>query len=241
MLETTGLADPGPIASMFWLDEELCSDLQLDGVITLIDAKYCLRHLSEVRPQGTINECVQQVALADVIVLNKCDLVTTLDLTELRQKLSAINSMAKVLETTYSKVDLHAILDLNAYKDSPGVKFDSVRVPEIGNASHHLDLSVTTATLEIAPILNLEKVYAFLENLLWEKNVAGGGGCCMEILRLKGLVLGQPGEAVMIQAVHEIYDKTPVSVGATTDKSRFIFIGKNLDKAVLLEKLLQCV
>ena len=66
LLETTGLADPGPIASMFWLDAELCSDLLLDGVVTLVDAKYCLRHLTEVKPDGVINEAVRQVKFGHI-------------------------------------------------------------------------------------------------------------------------------------------------------------------------------
>ncbi|WAR23132.1 CBWD1-like protein [Mya arenaria] len=59
LLETTGLADPGPIASIFWLDEELCSDLYLDGIITMIDAKYCWKYLGEKKEDGSVNECTR--------------------------------------------------------------------------------------------------------------------------------------------------------------------------------------
>ena len=75
LLETTGLADPAPVASIFWMDEELGSDIYLDGVVTVVDAKHGLESLREERPENAVNEAVKQVALADVILLNKVDVV----------------------------------------------------------------------------------------------------------------------------------------------------------------------
>lgn len=83
LLETTGLADPGPIASMFWLDEALCSEIFLDGIVTMVDAKYALQQLIAKKEDGTINEAVRQVAFADRIIVNKTDLVTSEQLAEL--------------------------------------------------------------------------------------------------------------------------------------------------------------
>lgn len=72
----SGLADPAPVAAMFWMDEELGSDLYLDGVITVVDSKFGLDQIRAKKPDSSlINEAVKQVALADVIVLNKIDLV----------------------------------------------------------------------------------------------------------------------------------------------------------------------
>ena len=75
LLETTGLADPAPVASIFWMDEELGSDIYLDGIVTVVDSKHGLDNLREERPENAINESVKQVALADVILLNKVDMV----------------------------------------------------------------------------------------------------------------------------------------------------------------------
>merc|ERR1719348_1040585 len=80
LLETTGIADPGPVASIFWLDEELGSDLYLDGIVTLVDAVYCQAQINESRPDGAVNETLQQIATADVIIMNKLDLVTIAEL-----------------------------------------------------------------------------------------------------------------------------------------------------------------
>ena len=101
LLETTGLADPAPIASMFWLDEQLQSNLYLDSIITVVDAKYIEKYLNE--PRANINEATKQIALADRIILNKIDLVTRIDIARILDKISAINSIAPVQQTSRSQ------------------------------------------------------------------------------------------------------------------------------------------
>jgi G3E family GTPase len=149
LLETTGLADPGPIASMFWLDEGLGSDIMLDGIITIVDAKYCMKQLDEIKEDTScINEAVRQVALADVILVNKCDLVSKDYVEELKGKLKSINSMAVVIETIKSVVNVNDILDLNSYSNNDKVlgRAELVNVP-----SHpHIDKSVRTVTFDIS-------------------------------------------------------------------------------------------
>ncbi|XP_006231254.1 zinc-regulated GTPase metalloprotein activator 1 isoform X4 [Rattus norvegicus] len=88
LLETTGLADPGAVASMFWVDAELGSDIYLDGIITVVDSKYGLKHLTEEKPDGLVNEATRQVALADMILINKTDLVSEEELNKLRTTIS---------------------------------------------------------------------------------------------------------------------------------------------------------
>ncbi|KAK7802017.1 hypothetical protein U0070_022539 [Myodes glareolus] len=88
LLETTGLADPGAVASMFWVDAELGSDIYLDGIITVVDSKYGLKHLAEEKPDGLVNEATRQVALADMILINKTDLVSEEELNKLRTTIS---------------------------------------------------------------------------------------------------------------------------------------------------------
>ncbi|KAL2781406.1 COBW domain-containing protein 2 isoform 2, partial [Daubentonia madagascariensis] len=102
LLETTGLADPGAVASIFWVDAELGSDIYLDGIITVVDAKYGLKHLMEEKPDGLINEATRQIALADIILINKTDLVPEEDLNKLRTTIRSINGLGKILETQRS-------------------------------------------------------------------------------------------------------------------------------------------
>ncbi|KAL5015984.1 hypothetical protein ScPMuIL_005573 [Solemya velum] len=122
LLETTGLADPGPVASIFWLDEELCSDIYLDGIITMVDSKYCSKHMKTEKEDGSVNEAVRQIALADVLIINKTDLVTAEELCDLNQEIRSVNSFAKVIETTKGRTTLDDILDLNAYGDSKSLE-----------------------------------------------------------------------------------------------------------------------
>ncbi|NXE21538.1 CBWD1 protein, partial [Ardeotis kori] len=84
LLETTGLADPGTVASMFWVDSELGSDIYLDGIVAVVDAKHGLQHLTEEKPDGLVNEASRQIALADLIIINKTDLVSEEELNKVR-------------------------------------------------------------------------------------------------------------------------------------------------------------
>uniref|UniRef100_A0A8I3WAD4 CobW/HypB/UreG nucleotide-binding domain-containing protein n=1 Tax=Callithrix jacchus TaxID=9483 RepID=A0A8I3WAD4_CALJA len=104
LLETTGLADPGAVASMFWVDAELGSDIYLDGIITIVDSKYGLKHLTEEKPYGLINEATRQVALADIILINKTDLVPEEDVKKLRttiryKMISVLSAYRSILYT----------------------------------------------------------------------------------------------------------------------------------------------
>ena len=238
LLETTGLADPGPIASLFWLDEELCSDLFLDGIITVADAKYCRQHLNEVKPDGVTNEAVRQVALADVLIINKLDLVPAEDINQLRTQLQQINSIAKLQETSHSRVDVESILDLHAYSG------DRTLNEGLCSSSNHLDQSVTTVTMEHEGTMNKRNLDDFMQRLLWDKSVANEKGNAMEIYRLKGQLV-MPGNAkrVLIQAVHEIYDCTETTPWEMGEKklNRLVFIGRNVDRKILDSQFIQCL
>ena len=94
MIETTGLADPGPVAQTFFMDESMKEFARLDGIVTLVDAKHIEQHLDEEKPEGVENESVQQVAFADRLLLNKLDLVEEADLARVEGG-SAINRYAR--------------------------------------------------------------------------------------------------------------------------------------------------
>lgn len=103
LLETSGLADPGPIASMFWLDDGLGSEIYLDGIVTLVDAKNIKEHMNEKKKDVMINEALKQVAIADRIVINKKDLLNKQELEALKEDLSSINTVADMIVTERSK------------------------------------------------------------------------------------------------------------------------------------------
>ncbi|GAA5975932.1 hypothetical protein JCM21900_004670 [Sporobolomyces salmonicolor] len=115
VLETTGLADPAPIIQAFWNEPALNLDVALDAVVAVVDAAGIEKQLRDPRPDGSYNEAQRQVATADVILLNKVDLVTLSDVSRIESTLHSINSTAVIHRTTRSTLDLSLLLDLNMY------------------------------------------------------------------------------------------------------------------------------
>uniref|UniRef100_A0A7S3E3Q6 CobW C-terminal domain-containing protein n=1 Tax=Chloropicon laureae TaxID=464258 RepID=A0A7S3E3Q6_9CHLO len=115
IVETTGLADPSPVAVTFNLDPKIKANTRLDAVVTVVDAKHALQHMREKKEDGVVNESVQQVAFADKILLNKTDLVDEATLKEVREEVKLINKFARLIETNHSKVDLNEVLDVKAF------------------------------------------------------------------------------------------------------------------------------
>merc|ERR550532_3016542 len=104
IIETTGMADPAPIAQTFFTDPVVEKFARLDGIVTLIDAKHIEQHLDEEKPEGVENESVEQVAFADRMLLNKTDLVSEADLDRIEARLKSINAFAPIQRCTQSKV-----------------------------------------------------------------------------------------------------------------------------------------
>ncbi|KAI2524830.1 COBW domain containing 2 [Homo sapiens] len=225
LLETTGLADPGAVASMFWVDAELGSDIYLDGIITIVDSKYGLKHLAEEKPDGLINEATRQVALADAILINKTDLVPEEDVKKLRATIRSINGLGQILETQRSSLQK--------------------KLQHVPGTQPHLDQSIVTITFEVPGNAKEEHLNMFIQNLLWEKNVRNKDNHCMEVIRLKGLVsIKDKSQQVIVQGVHELYDleETPVSWKDDTERTnRLVLLGRNLDKDILKQLFIATV
>ena len=118
LIETTGLANPGALASSFWVDDELESDLYLDGIITVVDGKHIGKQLSEPLPlahDSGGNEAQMQVALADRILLNKQDLLSREEQNAVEAKVRHINGSAQLCWTQQSKIDLDQIMGIQSY------------------------------------------------------------------------------------------------------------------------------
>ncbi|XP_062617628.1 zinc-regulated GTPase metalloprotein activator 1B-like isoform X1 [Saccostrea cucullata] len=245
LLETTGLADPGPIASIFWLDEELCSEIFLDGVITMVDAKHCIQHLQEIKQDGSTNEATRQVALADVIIINKTDLVNSEELQRVKSHIRSINSLAKLKETTRARTDLDTILDLNAYDGRSKTGLEEL-FQERGfnkDREHRIDQNVTTFTLEFTGDVDKQKLDKVLQDILWDRDLINSKGERQEIYRLKGLIsVAGDDRRLVVQAVHELYDSFFTNSWEDDAKriNRIVLIGKNLERESLESRLNVC-
>lgn len=135
LLETTGLADPGNIAPLFWMDDGLGSSIYLDGIVTLVDAKNINRLLDEPSAQE-VQETKDNVALttahlqvshADVIILNKTDLVSEVELEKVKSRITSINGLATIHDTEHSRISNieGTVLELHAYDKLTNMDFST--------------------------------------------------------------------------------------------------------------------
>lgn len=232
LVETTGLADPAPVAQTFFMDDEIASQLRLDAIVTLVDAAHILPHLDEVKPEGVENEAVEQVAFADRIVLNKTDLVSDLELCEVTARLRQINAVAAVLPAREAKVDLAAVLDVGAFDLNRAIEIDPAFLTE---TEHQHDLTVGSVGLEIAGEVDVERLNAWLGELLSTKGV--------DIFRSKGILApaGSDDEYVF-QGVHMLFDGAAGRPwGDRPRVNRMVFIGRDLDREALETSFRSCL
>jgi len=216
LVETTGLADPGPVAQTFFTDEDVKARTRLDAIVTVVDAKHFLTQLA----QG--DEAEEQVAFADVILLNKTDLVSEADLETVETKLHAINPFAKIHRTQKSEIDLGVILDKGAFDLNRILEFE----PDFLEHGHDHDHEeeVTSLSVTADKPVDPEKFQKWMGALL---QLRGG-----DIFRSKGILAidGAPRRYVF-QGVHMMMDSDWGSAWKNGEKrsSKLVFIGRNLD------------
>lgn len=216
IVETSGLANPANVATMFWLDSALMAKVKLNGIVTVVDARTFAKSQAESSLAGV------QVALADLVVINKCDtLKSESEKQELVDLVRGISGLTEIATCEYGKVDCDLILDLNASPDSNKIdgytKQDSHS--EHGLATAHIDLS----ELETRPY-DFEKLERKIQHLLWENEINGNS---LEIYRTKGRIqLPREKKTKIVQAVREVYEIVDVPYEPEAD-FKLVFIGKN--------------
>ena len=118
LVETTGMADPGPVAQTFFVDDEMQSRLKLDGIVTLVDAKHVWLHIEDS------DEVKEQIAFADVILLNKTDLVEASDLDKLEKRIHSMNAAAKIYRTQNATIDMDSVLNVGGFNLDRAMEVD---------------------------------------------------------------------------------------------------------------------
>ncbi|KAJ2403198.1 hypothetical protein GGI23_000127 [Coemansia sp. RSA 2559] len=246
LLETTGLADPGRIATMLWSNEELGSDIRLDGIVTMVDAKNISRQLNEAVPKGeTMNEAQKQVAFADRIIVNKTDLATESELDALEDTLLFINGSARISRSLFARVDLDSVLSIGAYAEiGANTPLFARNSASAGHTHHqHIDGNISTMALSAPKRLLWPAVEEWVQELLWDSKVPGTEGTNgIEMLRLKALLqvsdytpvgsdetIAQT--AVVVQGVREMFDSFAVPSPDSANTSslyKLVLIGRNL-------------
>jgi len=232
VIETTGLADPGPVAQTFFMDESIKEFARLDGIVTLVDAKHIEQHLDEEKPEGAENEAIEQVAFADRLLLNKMDLVEAADLDRVEERLRRINKYAPLLRCQNSQVAMDQVLGIKAFELDRVLEMD----PQfLTDSEHQHDNTVYSVGFEVAGDLDMDRTNTWIARLLQEKGT--------EIFRMKG-VLAMAGceERYVYQGVHMLFTgETLTPWGEAPRVNRLIFIGKNLDRDALRQGFESCL
>ncbi|MEL6130325.1 MAG: GTP-binding protein [Cyanobacteria bacterium J06627_3] len=226
VIETTGLADPAPVIQTFFVDEDIQSQLLLDAVVTVVDAKHIHQHWDS-------DEAQEQIAFADVILLNKVDLVTPEELDALESKIRDMNALVKIYRTQNSELQMDSILGVRAFDLDRALEVD----PEfLSEDAHEHDESVYSLAFVENGALDKEKLNTWMSELLQTKGP--------DIFRMKG-ILNIEGESdrFVFQGVHMIFDgKTERPWKPTeTRKNELVFIGRNLDEAELRDGFRACL
>ena len=249
IVETTGLADPAPVAQTFFMDEQVGAKTKLDAVVTVADAKWLKDRLKDAP------EAKNQIAFADVILLNKTDLVTPAELSEIEARIRAINPYARLHKTERAKIDIAEVLGRNA--------FDLDRILDIepafleaeehghdhdhhhdhdhdhhhhGGLKHYHDEDMQSVALKTDKPLNADKFFPWVQDL-----VATDGPA---ILRCKGILsFKDDPERFVFQGVHMILDGDHQRAWKEGEarSSRIVFIGRNLPEEKIRKGFESCI
>jgi G3E family GTPase len=227
LIETTGLADPAPVAQTFFVDQDVSARAKLDAIVTVADAKHLLQRLEDS------HEAAEQIAFADVILLNKCDLMTEDELSAIETLIHRMNATATVHRTTKCDVSLDRVLGRGA--------FDLDRILEIepnflGEDDHEHDADIRSLSLSTDLPIDGEKF------ILWMRRLLADHG--KDLLRAKGIfdIQGDDRRLVM-QSVHMLLDwdfQREWRAGERRN-SRLVLIGRNLDDDALRTGFNTCV
>jgi G3E family GTPase len=225
LIETTGIADPGPVAQTFLNIPQLQQFVRLDSIITVVDAEQIEKQMKETETAR------DQVAMADFLLLNKTDLVSEERLVELEKKFRELNPHATIFRTNHSQANLKELLDMNAFKLDRKLEVDPNFLDELRQRHHH---DINSFSFEFDKPLNVESLEMFVQELS-EKE---------KIYRSKGFlsVAGNPRRAIF----HGVNNRFTLMWDRLWEKdekrsSQLVFIGRHLDEAKLRKELEKCV
>lgn len=227
LIETTGLADPAPVAQTFFIDEDVRRKTKLDAIVTVVDA---MHFLDEVRLAHTMEE---QVAFADVIIVNKCDLILPSQLVALDRHIRKLNPYARVHHAERCAIDLREVLDLGS--------FDLDRILETapdfldGDHRHHHDGGIGSLSIGHPGEVGPDKFFPWIQQMIERFGP--------DILRMKGiLALRDDADRFVVQAVHQIVEGIHQRPWKTDElrQSRLVFIGRRLPEELLRDGFQKC-
>ena len=221
LVETSGLADPTPVAQTFFASEKVATETLLDAIVTMVDAKHAAAHLD--------HQAVDQIVIADRIIVNKVDLVGESELQDLEARVRRLNATAPILRSSHARVDLENILGIGAFSAQR-------RMVSLDEHEHTHDPALASESFVFVRPFDRSRLELYFKQLLRDKGD--------DIFRLKGiLALENEPRRYVLQCVHRIMDLKPADAwGEEKPVSKLVFIGRQLDRAALangLEQLLR--
>lgn len=226
VIETTGLADPAPVIQSFFVDEIMRSKTELDAVITVVDAKHIWDHWDS-------SEAQEQIAFADVILLNKVDLVSPGQIELLEKRVRAINTVTKIYRTQNCDLEIDSILEVKAFDLKNALSIDPTFLTE---DAHNHDETVSSISIVEAGSISSDKLTNWLNQLVQAQGA--------NIFRMKGILnVDDEDRRFVLQGVHMLLEGRPGKPWKPHEerKNEMVFIGRNLHEADLKEGFQSCL
>ena len=227
IIETTGLADPAPVAQTFFVDDDISQQYLLDAIVTMVDAKHAQQQLDE------LHEAQEQVGFADRILITKTDVVQPDEVVQLRQRLVRMNPRARIGEARHGVAAIEDLLDIRGFNLHAILEIEPDFLTDV---DHEHDDDVSSFVFREDKPLDLDRVEDFLGGIV---QVYG-----TRLMRYKG-VLNIKGmkQRVVLQGVHMLMGSEEGSPWKPGEKreSKMVFIGRDMPRDVLLDGLAHCV
>jgi G3E family GTPase len=232
VIETSGIADPGPIVTTFWLDDALNGRVKFDGVVCLVD---CWNFQISQPPI----ELIRQLTFANVVLLNKLDLLKgeNAKIIAIRAFIHSINSECSIYECSYSKIPELS----NKIFNLGGMQAIANNLNEFSTLSefHYLSYDKLAISLPESS-LDYERMENFIQNLLWEKRIVQQEFPQIEIYRIKGIFKTKD-SIFLVHSVKEVYEITPIDQSISQVKEfKLILIGQNLPLEQEIKEFFHC-
>jgi G3E family GTPase len=227
IVETTGLADPAPVAQTFFVDEDVRRKTKLDAIVTVVDAKHLLGEIDRAP------EAQEQLGFADIVLLNKTDLVRADDLASVEARIRRINPYAGIHRTERCGVDLGQVLGRDAFSLDRVLEIEPGFLTEAHDHEHDDEISSVSLTADRP--LDPRRFVPWIQKVTREIGT--------DILRMKGIIAMNDDERFVIQGVHMVIEGGAQRPWKPDEKrdSRLVFIGRGLPKDRLKEEFESCL
>ncbi len=227
LIETTGIADPAPVASTFFVSEEVRADTRLDAFVTVVDAVNLEKNLEQSV------EAQEQVAFADIILINKTDLASEEQLARIERRVRTLNPLARLHRSAHSVVDLDLILNVNAFQLDAKLQVDPAFLDD---HEHEHDPAISSIVLREERPIDMNRFMSWMSPLLQREGD--------RYLRTKGLFNAKGfNERVVFQSVRMLTTMARFHAWADDEPRRteYVVIGRDLDREMLASGLAGCI